>query len=186
MPDPAKTEHSRFEHEVMPLVKDLHRAAYAYTRNAADAEDLVQETLLRAFRAFDSLTGEYRLKAWLLSIMRNTWISRYRATLRRPPETLTGDLHDGHVDAKGFGPDSHSAEHIVLRDMPDPHVVDALEALPEPLRLTVYYVAVVGLSCHEVSTVMGVPKGTVMSRMYRSRLHLRRHLGAHPHLAAHG
>lgn len=75
----------RFERDVMPLIKDLHRSAYAYTRNAADAEDLVQETLLRAFRAFDKLSGDYRLKAWLLSIMRNTWISRYRATMRRPP-----------------------------------------------------------------------------------------------------
>ncbi|WP_232375466.1 sigma-70 family RNA polymerase sigma factor [Mycolicibacterium baixiangningiae] len=165
-------------------MKDLHRSAYSYTRNVADAEDLVQETLLRAFRAFDSLSGEYRLKAWLLSIMRNAWISRYRASMRRPAETLVGDLHDGHVDSKALNSDTHSAEHLVLRDMPDPQLVDALVALPESLRLTVYYVAVVGLSCHEVAAVMSVPKGTVMSRMYRSRLHLRRLLGAYPPLAA--
>jgi RNA polymerase sigma-70 factor (ECF subfamily) len=173
----------RFEHEVVPLTRELHRYAYAYTRNPADAEDLVQETLLRAFRAFDTLSGEYRLKAWLLCIMRNTWISRHRATLRRPTETLVGDLTDGHVHRGPSSSDTHSAEHLALRDLPEPQLVAALVSLPESLRLTMYYVAVVGMSCHEVASVMGVPKGTVMSRLYRSRLHLRRSLGAHPPVA---
>lgn len=191
MPDPKSSNDRhepdsrviRFEHEVVPLTRELHRYAYAYTRNAADAEDLVQETLLKAFRAFDTLGGEYRLKAWLLCIMRNTWISRHRATLRRPAETLVGDLNDGHIHGGPSSSGTPSAEHLVLREMPEPQLVAALGALPESLRLTVYYVAVLGLSCHEVASVMGVPKGTVMSRMYRSRLHLRRSLGAHPPVA---
>ncbi|MGE2716728.1 sigma-70 family RNA polymerase sigma factor [Mycolicibacterium litorale] len=188
MSDPTNTdgndvrgEHTcRFEREVIPLTKDLYRSAFAYTRNAADAEDLVQETLLRAYRAFETLSGEYRLKAWLLSIMRNTWISRYRASLRRPAESLVGDLTDGHLNGGAGSPDTYSAEDLVLANMPDPQLVAALVTLPESLRLTLYYVAVQGLSCHEAATAMGIPKGTVMSRMYRSRHQLRRILGAHP------
>lgn len=167
-----------FELTVVPLTGDLYRRAYAYTRNAADAEDLVQETLFKAYRAFGTVGSDCRLNAWLLSIMRNTWISSYRATVRRPAETLVGDLTDGQLEAaSGYASrEALSAEHLALGDMASPEVVAALSALPEPLRLTLYYVAVLELTCHEVAAVMGVPKGTVMSRMYRGRRRLRRAL----------
>lgn len=168
-----------FEREVLPLTGDLRRRAYAYTRNAADADDLVQETLLKAYRAYDTLGGDPRLKAWLMCIMRNTWITAYRATLCRPAENLVDDFDDSHgaTASAGRSPESNSAEHIVLREMPDPELVEALSALPESMRLTVYYVAVEGLSCREVARVMGVPKGTVMSRMHRGRSLLRHSMG---------
>lgn len=163
-----------FERAVLPLAGDLHRRAYAYTRNVADAEDLVQETLLRAFRAFDRLDEDPQLKAWLLCILRNAWISKHRASRSRPAESLIGILGDEQCDVAA--PGASSAEHVVLRDMPDPRVRAALSALPDPVRLTVYYIAVVGLSCREVAAVMDVPEGTVMSRMHRGRLRLRRSL----------
>jgi RNA polymerase sigma-70 factor (ECF subfamily) len=163
-----------FERTVLPLAGDLHRRAYTYTHNVADAEDLVQETLLRAFRAFDRLGEDPQLKAWLLCILRNVWISKHRALRSRPPESLVGTLGDDQWDMAADG--AHSAEHLVLRDMPDPTVRAALSALPDPVRLTVYYIAVVGMSCREVAAVMDVPEGTVMSRMHRGRLRLRRSL----------
>jgi RNA polymerase sigma-70 factor (ECF subfamily) len=164
-----------FERAVLPLAGDLHRRAYAYTRNVADAEDLVQETLLRAFRAFGRLDEDPQLRAWLLCILRNAWISKHRASRSRPVESLIGTLGDDEQWDVAV-PGASSAEHVVLRDMPDPRVRAALSALPDPVRLTVYYIAVVGLSCREVAAVMEVPEGTVMSRMHRGRLRLRRSL----------
>ncbi|MGB3484653.1 MAG: sigma-70 family RNA polymerase sigma factor [Mycobacterium sp.] len=169
-----------FEREVMPLLADLRRRALAYTHNAADAEDLVQETLLKAYRAFATLGRDRYLKAWLLRIMRNTWINNYRAGLCRPTEALVGDLTDGNLDiVSQWSRHECSAEHIALRGMADPGTVAALSSLPEKVLLTVYYIAIVGLSYREVSTAMNVPPGTVMSRMHRGRLLLRRSLAAH-------
>lgn len=168
-----------FNREVMPLAGELYRRAYSYTRNAADAEDLVQDTLFRAYRAFHALREGSHIKAWLLRIMQNAWISRYRATLCRPAETLVGRWADGDVGASS-GPASaqaNSAENIALRDVVDPDLVEALSALPEALRLTIYYVAVRGLTCREVAGVMGVPEGTVLSRLHRGRRQLRKALG---------
>ena len=84
-----------FERDVLPVAGDLYRRALAYTKNDAHADDLVQETLLKAYKAFDKLRLETHLRAWLLCIMRNTWINNYRADLRRPVETLVGDIADG-------------------------------------------------------------------------------------------
>jgi RNA polymerase sigma-70 factor (ECF subfamily) len=168
-----------FVREVLPLVTDLHRRATAYTKNAADAEDLVQETLLKAYRRFDTLGRDRHLKAWLLRIMRNTWINIYRAGLCRPAEALVGDLTDGYFDTMSrWSHHECSAEHTALRGVVDPGTVAALRALPETICLTVYYIAIVGMSYREVSTAMRVPPGTVMSRMHRGRLLLRRSLAA--------
>lgn len=171
---PRDSRDADFARAVLPLTGDLQRRAYAYTRNVADAEDLVQETLLRAYRAFDRLGSDPNLRAWLLCILRNVWISKYRSTQSRPVETLIGTFDDSQVGGAARG--THSAEHLVLREMPDPKVRAALSALPDAVRLTVYYIAVVGLSCREVAALMGVPEGTVMSRMHRGRLRLRRSL----------
>lgn len=169
-----------FEQEVMPLAADLLRRATAYTRNAADAEDLVQETLLKAYRGFDTFGQDRHLKAWLLRIMRNAWINNYRAGQCRPAESLVGDLTDGYLDtASRWSRHESSAEQLALRGVTDPGIVAALADLPENLRLTMYYVAIVGLSYREAAEAMRVPPGTVMSRMHRGRILLRRSLGAH-------
>jgi RNA polymerase sigma-70 factor, ECF subfamily len=117
----------------------------------------------------------------VLRIMRNAWINKHRASLCRPAESLVGDLTDGHLDTVSrWSRHESSAEHIAMGGMADQGIVSALSDLPENLRLTMYYVAIVGLSYREVSETMRVPPGTVMSRMHRSRLLLRRSLGAHP------
>ncbi|MGB3484638.1 MAG: sigma-70 family RNA polymerase sigma factor [Mycobacterium sp.] len=169
-----------FEQEVMPLVDDLLRRATAYTQNVADAEDLVQETLLKAYRGFETFGQDRHLRAWLLRIMRNAWINNYRAGQCRPAESLIGDLADGYLDtASRWSLHERSAEHLALRGVPDPGIVAALSELPENLRMTMYYIAIVGLSYREVSEAMKVPPGTVMSRMHRGRILLRRSLGTH-------
>ncbi|ULN50654.1 sigma-70 family RNA polymerase sigma factor [Mycolicibacterium goodii] len=177
--DELRGEHRPdFQNEVKPLLGDLHRRAYAYVRDTSDAEDLVQETLLRAYRAFDRLGENYQLMPWLLAIMRNTWISRYRAAKRRPAESLVGEFLETYVDvsSRGTSGETRSAEDAALRNMSDPAVVAALSDLPESLRLTMYYTAIVGMSCREVSTLMDIPKGTVMSRLHRGRHQMRRAL----------
>jgi RNA polymerase sigma-70 factor, ECF subfamily len=168
-----------FELDVLPLAGDLYRYALSRTKNAADAEDLVQETLLKAFKAYDGVREDTYFKAWTLTIMRHTWISNYRATERRPAEHLVGDVSDEKLpstprDASG---DMLSAEHHALRDHLDPDMIDALHALPENMRQTVYYIAIEGMKYREAAAVMGVSEGTVMSRMHRIRQNLRLALG---------
>jgi RNA polymerase sigma-70 factor, ECF subfamily len=169
----------RFERDVLPLTGDLRWRAWSYTRNAADAEDLVQETLLKAFRAFDRFREDTHLRAWLVSIMRNTWISNHRTSQRRPTEVLSGDIADGLLDAVALPGTAHalSAEHQALRHVLDPELAEALQALSADIRETLYYVAVCGMSGREVAEVMGVPEATVLSRMYRARIKLRQSIG---------
>ncbi|NTY61897.1 sigma-70 family RNA polymerase sigma factor [Mycolicibacterium sphagni] len=128
-----------FERDILPLTAELYRRALGYTKNAADAEDLVQKTLLKAYNAFDRLRGDAYLKAWLLRIMRNTWISDHRARLRRPTENLVGEVDDGTEHAL-------SAENQVFRQLMDPDVRAALFSLSTEMRETLYWVAIEGMS----------------------------------------
>ncbi|SBS77077.1 RNA polymerase sigma factor [uncultured Mycobacterium sp.] len=161
---------SSFERDILPFTADLYRRAVGYTKNATDAEDLVQETLLKAYNAFDRLREDTYLRAWLLRIMRNTWISDYRARLRRPAESLVGEVDEGSERAQ-------SAENQVFRQLLDPDVREALFSLSTEMRETLYWVAIEGMSYREAADIMGVPEGTVMSRMHRSRASMRRSLG---------
>jgi RNA polymerase sigma-70 factor (ECF subfamily) len=168
----------RFDREVLALSGDLRGRAWSYTKNDADADDLVQETLLKAFRAFDRLREDTNLRGWLVCIMRNTWISNYRTAQRRPAEVLSGDFADGHLDF-GALPEvarAHSAEHHALRHVMDPDLLAALLALPADMRKTIYYVAVCGMGSRGAAEIMGIPEGTVLSRMHRSRIKLRESL----------
>ena len=161
---------SEFERDIMPFTAELYRRALGYTRNAADAEDLVQETLLKAFKGHHKLCGEPYFRAWLLRILRNTWISDYRSRLHRPPERLVGEVEDGAEAVM-------SAENQVFQQQLDPDVRAALFSLSAAMRETLYWVAVEGMSYREVADLMGVPEGTVMSRMHRGRAGMRRSLG---------
>ncbi len=168
--------HRKFEQAVLPHTSELHRRAMGYARNNhADAEDLVQETLLKAFNAFHRLPDDRYLRAWLLRILRNTWISDYRTSLRRPAEKLGGDLADGHLDY--VADNAVSAESQVLRSMLDPALAAAFDSLSADLRETLYWVAIEGLTYREAADILGVAEGTVMSRMYRTRAGMRQSLG---------
>lgn len=165
---------ARFARDVLPLLDLLYRAARRYTLNAADAEDLVQDTVLKAYTGFHRYQDGTNVRAWVLRIMTNTWITSFRTAQRRPVEVLA-ELTDAEVAAAA----SHtagglaSAELVALEAMGDDEVRGALAALPIEQRLAVYYADVEGLRYREIADIMDVPVGTVMSRLHRGRTHLR-------------
>lgn len=164
-----------FEEQALPLLDLLYGGAMRLTRNPQDAEDLIQETYLKAFSNFDSFKQGTNLKAWLYRIMTNTYINSYRKAKRRPVESSADELSDfqlyttsGH-DSTGL----ESAEVEALKQMPDSEISEAMNDLPEDYRMVVYYSDVVGLAYKEIAEVMGTPLGTVMSRLHRGRKLLR-------------
>jgi RNA polymerase sigma-70 factor (ECF subfamily) len=159
----------QFVRDVLPLVDQLYRAARRYTRSAADAEDLVQETMVKAYAGFHNFNAGTNVRAWLFRILTNTWISSYRTAQRRVDEVLAADVTDVQQNAAG----GQSAELAALEAMGDEEVRDALQALPEGQRLVVYYADVEGFRYKEIAEILDVPLGTVMSRLHRGRANLR-------------
>ncbi|OBI14744.1 RNA polymerase subunit sigma [Mycobacterium sp. E2462] len=170
---------ARFERDAIPLLDDLYGAARRLTRSRADAEDLVQETMLKAYRQFHTFREGSRLRAWLCRIMHNTWINNHRKLCCRPTEHLSGDIGDWqHLARRRHYEPSYCrpAELDALERVPDRKVIDALEALPETLRMTVYYADVHGYRYREIAEILDIPIGTVMSRLHAARRRLRESL----------
>jgi RNA polymerase sigma-70 factor, ECF subfamily len=169
---------ARFIRDALPMVDGLYRAARGLTRNNADAEDLVQETMLKAFAGFDTFRQGSNLKAWLFRIQTNTWINQYRARRSRPDEVLTDRITDAQVAHQ----DQHRttaaqpAEVEVLEALPDAEVTAALRGLPETFRTVVFLADVEGFRYKEIASITGIPLGTVMSRLHRGRSALRKSL----------
>ena len=165
----------RFTQEAMPLLDQLYGGALRMTRNPQDAEDLVQETYLKAYNAFDSFKPGTNLKAWLYRIMTNTYINTYRKKQRRPLVTSAEDVTDSQLytssshDSTGL----ESAEVEALKNMPNSRISEALNSINEDYRMVVYYADVEGLAYKEIAEVMDIPLGTVMSRLHRGRKQLR-------------
>jgi RNA polymerase sigma-70 factor, ECF subfamily len=166
----------RFERATLPLLDQLYRAARRYTTSHADAEDLVQETMLKAYAGFGGFRDGTNVKAWLYRIMTNTWINSYRVRQRRPVEVLGEAVTDAQLvaGAQHSSAGMPSAELQALQRMGDSEVVDALEALPVEHRIVIFYADVEGLRYKEIAQITGWPLGTVMSRLHRGRCHLRR------------
>jgi RNA polymerase sigma-70 factor (ECF subfamily) len=166
---------ARFERDALPLLDVLYGGARRITRNRADAEDLVQDTMLRAYSQFHLYRDGTYLKAWLMRIMHNTWINNYRKARCRPVELLSDEIPDWQHGAwqRHASTGDRSAEVQALERLPEDEIVEALEALPEPLRMAVYYADVVGYRYREIAEIMEIPLGTVMSRLYRARTRLR-------------
>jgi RNA polymerase sigma-70 factor (ECF subfamily) len=169
----------RFEDEALVYADALYGTALRMTRNPADAEDLVQETYLRAFRAWARFEPGTNLKAWLFKIMTNLFISRYRQRQREPVTVSTDDTEEfdlyRNLRAYDAGP-GRSAESIVLESLVDDDVKQALSDLPESFRMPVLLADVEGFSYREIADMLGVPIGTVMSRLHRGRKRLQKAL----------
>jgi RNA polymerase sigma-70 factor, ECF subfamily len=167
-----------FEADAMQYAPQLYSAALRMTRNPADAEDVVQETFLKAYRAYNSYAEGTNLKAWLYRILTNTYINNYRKQQRRPSEVELGELQDLYL-YKRLGESSgatQSAEADMLDVFVDTDIIEALESLPETFRMPVVYADVEGLSYKEIAEALDVPIGTVMSRLHRGRKALQKKL----------
>lgn len=173
MTEPARDvdRRARYAQHVLPEIDVLLRVAQSMTAQPSDAEDLVQDTLLRAWRSIDTFDGRYP-RAWLLTILRNTEINRHR---RRRPQLLGGpgiEL-ERHADGRPAGA---SAEDTVIDRVFDDTVQSALADLPDGFRAVVILVDVDGLTYAEAARVLDVPEGTVMSRLHRARTRIRARL----------
>jgi RNA polymerase sigma-70 factor (ECF subfamily) len=159
----------------LPLMGQLYRHALRTTRRPADAEDLLQETMAKAYAAFGSFRAGTNASAWLHRIMTNIFINDYRRHQRGPAMHSIDDFTEPQliIDAQSSWAATRSAEDQVLGLLPDIRLRAAMEALPEQFRLAVYYADVEGHRYEAIARIMGTPKGTVMTRLHRGRQRLR-------------
>jgi len=157
----------------MQYAPQLYTAAIRMTRNPADAEDLVQETFLKAYRAYDTFQAGTNLKAWLYRILTNTFINKYRKESRRPSETDLEEVQDLYLYRR-LGSDqtssmSQSAEEALLEGIVEGDIKEAVESLPETFRIPVLLADLEGFAYKEIAEILDIPIGTVMSRLHRGR-----------------
>ena len=170
----ARARKERFERDALVFASPLYAAAMRYTKNPQDAEDLVQDTFIKAFNSFHQFEPGTNLKAWLYRILTTTFINTYRKDQRRP-QISDGEVEDWQIfeAASHTSDQGKSAEDVVLENLPDGDVKEALASIPEDFRMVVYYADVEGYSYKEIAEIIGTPTGTVMSRLHRGRKLLR-------------
>ena len=162
-----------FENVALPHLDALFSLALNLTRQRKDAEDLVQETFLRAFRFFDSYRAGTNIRAWLFRILRNTFINRYRSQKIRPEEVDFGKIeatYEQMIEENFLSRHRPpSPEDIVLDRTLDGEVEEALDQLSEEYRLVVLMALLEEMSYKEIASALSIPLGTVMSRLHRGR-----------------
>jgi RNA polymerase sigma-70 factor (ECF subfamily) len=164
-------DRSAFAEQAMQYAPQLYSAALRMTRNAADAEDLVQDAYLRAYRSFATFEQGTNLRAWLFRILTNAYINTYRAKQRRPQETELGEVEDLYLYKRvaNLGSTARSAEDTLFEMFTDDEVKAALEELPDIFRMPVLLADVQDFSYKEIAEILDIPIGTVMSRLHRGR-----------------
>ena len=184
MAEPSKVvlspeDKQRFQTEALPMLDSLYAGALRMTRNPPDAEDLVQDTMMRAYRSFDRFEPGTNLKAWLYRIMTNAYINTYRKKQREPQKVSQDQVEefDLYRELKSHDPQfGVTPETIVLDSLVDSDIIEAIDELPEQFRLAVVLSDVERFSYAEMAEIMGVPMGTVMSRLHRGRKALQKRL----------
>jgi RNA polymerase sigma-70 factor (ECF subfamily) len=169
-----------FERDAMQYTRQLYSAAMRMTRNPADAEDLVQETYLKAYRAYHTFQEGTNLKAWLYRILTNTYINKYRKESRRPSEVDLGTVEDLYLYRRVGSEESAEAarttEERVLDGLVESDVKAAVEELPENFRIPVLLADLEGFSYKDIAEILDIPIGTVMSRLHRGRKAMQKRL----------
>jgi RNA polymerase sigma-70 factor (ECF subfamily) len=169
-----------FERDALQFARQLYSAALRMTRNPSDAEDLVQETYLKAYRAYDSFEEGTNLKAWLYRILTNTYINKYRRESRRPSEVDLGAVEDLYlyrrIGSEESADASRTTEDRVLDGLVESDIKQAVEELPENFRLPVLLADLEGFSYKEIAEILDIPIGTVMSRLHRGRKAMQKRL----------
>ncbi len=169
-----------FERDAMQYTRQLYSAAMRMTRNPADAEDLVQETYLKAYRAYHTFQEGTNLKAWLYRFLTNTYINKYRKDSRRPSEVDLGTVEDMYLYRRLGSEESAEAarttEDRVLDGLVESDIKQAVEELPESFRMPVLLADLEGFSYKEIAEILDIPIGTVMSRLHRGRKAMQKRL----------
>ncbi len=172
----AAGDRDRFEAQVGQHLDGLFGAALRLTRNRADAEDLLQETFLRAWRSFHTFQQGTNVRAWLYRILMNAHIDGYRKSSREPEIVDQDDVDEFYLYSKVHESDEYqragNPEEILLTNLMDADVKGALESLPESFRTVVLLADIEGFSYKEIAEILGIPIGTVMSRLHRGRRQL--------------
>ena len=177
---PMPDREARFEREVTPLMGQLYPAALRMTRNPSDAEDLVQETLAKAYAGFHQFRPGTNLRAWLQRILSNTFINGYRKRKREPVQDLGAEFQEEwQIGGDPLLPPSRSAEAVALEQLNDSDILQALRELPTEFRAAIYLADIEGYPYREIAEIMDTPIGTVMSRIHRGRARLRERLARH-------
>ncbi len=169
--DSSHSQGWNFEAAAMPFVDSLYNTAYRMTRNSEDAQDLVQETYLKAYRHYDKFQEGTNFKAWLFKILKNSFINNYRKKQSRPPQSDFAEIEDALESRVSDEATQNikNPEDELLEDVLDEDVQRALDELPHDYRMAILLADLEGFSYKEIAEILEVPLGTVMSRLYRGR-----------------